>query len=30
VPSVFALLHGRPSEDAVPGEPSDHSITAGA
>jgi multidrug efflux pump subunit AcrB len=30
VPCVFALLHGRRSEDAVPGEPVDHAIAAGA
>jgi multidrug efflux pump subunit AcrB len=30
VPSVFALLHGRPGKETVPGEPADHPLTAGA
>jgi multidrug efflux pump subunit AcrB len=30
VPCVFALLHGRPGEEGVPGEPADHTIAAGA
>jgi multidrug efflux pump subunit AcrB len=30
VPSVFALLHGRPDKETVPGEPADHPLTAGA
>jgi multidrug efflux pump subunit AcrB len=30
VPCVFALLHGRASEEGVPGEPADHTIVAGA
>jgi multidrug efflux pump subunit AcrB len=30
VPCVFALLHGRTSEEGVPGEPADHTIVAGA
>jgi multidrug efflux pump subunit AcrB len=30
VPCVFALLHGRPGKEGVPGEPADHTIAAGA